>query len=120
MKEGDKVYQNCCKKCGSIDLFAKQSGNNTGLYCYDCGAWIKWLSKNEIRAFEQGRKETVQSKELGSEDIQCAACGFIGRENGFFNNAVHNKFKICPKCGTIRFVCDENRLFRKEGAEYSN
>lgn len=107
------MYQNCCKKCGSIDLFTKQSGNNIGLYCSDCGAWIKWLPKDELRAFEQSVKKSAQSRELHSEDIQCAAYGFIGEEKEFFNSAVHNKFKICPNCGTIRFVCDDNRGFRK-------
>ena len=43
------MYQNCCKKCGSTDLYTDQKGNNTGLYCSDCGAWIKWLSKEELR-----------------------------------------------------------------------
>ena len=46
------MYQNCCKKCGSISLHTEVKGNNTGLYCDDCGAWIKWLSKDELRVFE--------------------------------------------------------------------
>ena len=36
-----------CKKCGSDIMFTKIKGNNTGLYCHECGAWQKWLSKNE-------------------------------------------------------------------------
>lgn len=44
------MYQNCCKKCGSTDLYTDQNGNNTGLYCSDCGAWIKWLSKKRIKS----------------------------------------------------------------------
>lgn len=31
------MYQNCCKKCGSISLHTETKGNNTGLYCDDCG-----------------------------------------------------------------------------------
>lgn len=46
------MYQNCCKKCGSISLHTEEKGNNIGLYCDDCGAWIKWLGKDELRAFE--------------------------------------------------------------------
>lgn len=38
-----------CAKCGSIDVFIETSGNQTGLYCGDCGKWIKWLSKEDIR-----------------------------------------------------------------------
>ena len=44
------MYQNCCKKCGSIELHTEVKGNNTGLYCNDCGAWIKWLGKDELKA----------------------------------------------------------------------
>ena len=35
----------------------KNNGNNVGLYCSDCGAWIKWLGKDELRAFEHSREE---------------------------------------------------------------
>lgn len=50
------MYQNCCKKCGSISLHTEVKGNNTGLYCDDCGVWIKWLGKDELRAFEHANK----------------------------------------------------------------
>lgn len=50
------MYQNCCKKCGSISLHTEVKGNNAGLYCDDCGAWIKWLGKDELRAFEHANK----------------------------------------------------------------
>ena len=50
------MYQNCCKKCGSISLHTETKGNNVGLYCDDCGAWIKWLGKDELRAFEHAHK----------------------------------------------------------------
>ena len=51
------MYQNCCKKCGSTSLYTKESGNNIGLYCSNCGAWIKWLGKDELRAFEHSEEE---------------------------------------------------------------
>lgn len=50
------MYQNCCKKCGSTSLHIEHKGNNSGLYCDDCGAWIKWLGKDELRAFEYSEK----------------------------------------------------------------
>lgn len=37
-----------CEKCGSIDLFLEEKGTHTGLYCGDCGTWIKWVGKKEI------------------------------------------------------------------------
>lgn len=54
--EAKNIYQNCCKKCGSISLHTEVKGNNTGLYCDDCGAWVKWLGKDELRAFEHANK----------------------------------------------------------------
>lgn len=53
--------------------------------------------------------EMVRTKKSNVEELQCAACGFIGEEKEFYNSVVHNKFKICPKCGTVRFVCDGNK-----------
>lgn len=42
-----KVFK--CPKCGSVDVFIEENENQTGLYCGDCGKWIKWLSKDEKR-----------------------------------------------------------------------
>ena len=50
------MFQDCCKKCGSTDLYTETKGNNTGLYCSDCGAWQRWLGKDERRAFEHAKK----------------------------------------------------------------
>lgn len=47
------MYQNCCKKCGSVSLHTEVKCNNTGLYCDYCG---KWLRKDELRAFEHANK----------------------------------------------------------------
>jgi transcription elongation factor Elf1 len=38
-----------CPKCGSIDVFTQSKGSATGLYCGDCGRWIKWITKDELR-----------------------------------------------------------------------
>ena len=54
------MYQNCCKKCGSVSLHTEVKGDNTGLYCDDCGAWIKWLGKDELRAFEYAKQTEKQ------------------------------------------------------------
>ena len=57
------MYKNCCKKCGSIKLYTEQKGNQTGLYCGDCGAWIKWLGKDELRAFEYNMRESTKEEQ---------------------------------------------------------
>lgn len=66
------MYQNCCKKCGSISLHTEAKGSNTGLYCDDCGAWMKWLGKDELRAFEhsQKNKALVQMRDSTPEENQ--------------------------------------------------
>jgi transcription initiation factor TFIIIB Brf1 subunit/transcription initiation factor TFIIB len=56
------MYQNCCKKCGSTSLHTEVKGNNTGLYCDDCGAWQRWLGKDELRAFEYSMREATKEE----------------------------------------------------------
>lgn len=53
------MYKNCCRKCGSTSLHTEVKGNNTGLYCDDCGAWQCWLGKDELRAFEHSQKSQL-------------------------------------------------------------
>lgn len=64
------MYQNCCKKCGSLDLHTEVKGSNTGLYCSDCGAWIKWLGKDELRAFENAKIK--ENERIHSNLVDCA------------------------------------------------
>lgn len=61
------MYKKCCKKCGSTTLYTELKGNNVGLYCGDCGAWIKWLNKEELRAFEHS-KEEAENDEIHTSD----------------------------------------------------
>lgn len=42
-----------CDKCKSSDVFISKSGINTGLYCGDCGRWITWLNKDQLRLAER-------------------------------------------------------------------
>ena len=65
------MYKRYCKKCGSTSLHTEVKGNNTGLYCGDCGAWIKWLGKDEVRAFEYSMREaTKEEKESVNRYIE--------------------------------------------------
>lgn len=76
LKEGESkfMYQNCCKKCGSISLHTEVKGNNTGLYCDDCGAWAKWIGKDELREFEYSRKK---NNKLSNKDISTRLKEFV-------------------------------------------
>jgi predicted metalloprotease len=41
-----------CKRCGSSNIHIQENGTQIGLYCSDCGAWIKWLGKDDRRLAE--------------------------------------------------------------------
>lgn len=56
------MYQKCCKKCGSIELHTEVKGNNTGLYCSNCGKWQQWIGRDELRAFEHSKKESTKEE----------------------------------------------------------
>lgn len=63
------MYQNCCKKCGSIDLHTEVKDSNTGLYCNDCGAFQKWLGKDELRAFEYAMRNATKQGQKSVNNI---------------------------------------------------
>ena len=44
-----------CKSCGSIDYELKEKRMHIGAYCRDCGEWIKWVSKKEVRRIKEKR-----------------------------------------------------------------
>ena len=100
-------------ECQSHDFFLEKKGNSVGLYCADCGKWIKWLNKDEINAYTNLLKSRKVNVEPNDSDIQCAACGFIGTDKNWFNTHIGNGYKCCPQCGTIRYVCKENIMYRK-------
>ena len=61
--------------CGCEEFYTKQNtkinnGIQTGLYCSDCGRWIKWLGKEEVRLFEkylEERKMEIEEDEFADQ-----------------------------------------------------
>lgn len=47
-------------KCKSEEFFGEQHGNHYGVYCEECGAWVKWASKNEKRLLERGKRNDTK------------------------------------------------------------
>ncbi len=41
-----------CKYCGGHKLYLHHKGQHLGLYCSDCGKWLMWVGKKDIRAYE--------------------------------------------------------------------
>lgn len=85
------MYQNCCKKCGSVSLHTKVKGNNIGLYCDDCGAWIKWLGKDELRAFEHANESSENSKKEGVAKIIYDNLSYMYCDNCRFNSEINEE-----------------------------
>lgn len=83
------MYQNCCKKCGSVSLHTEVKGNNTGLYCDDCGAWTKWIGKDELRAFEHSQKE---NNKLSDKDMDTRLKEFVA----FLENKIDSEYDNLP------------------------
>ena len=66
-------------KCGSKEIFIEKSGNNTGLYCADCGKWITWLNKDQLRLanrqIECHNNEIHKYKEILHSINELGGCG---------------------------------------------
>lgn len=41
-----------CSKCKSSNFIIVPKGSQSGLYCAECGAWLKWLGKSEKTVYE--------------------------------------------------------------------
>lgn len=106
------MYQNCCKKCGSTDLYTDQNGNNTGLYCSDCGAWIKWLSKKELRAFGYSKKK--ENKDVIKCEIPLGRlCCFkpLNKDAIFFGHMAGKIVDDFEKMTFMYVLVSDNRYF---------
>lgn len=119
------MYQNCCTKCGSIALHTEVKGNNTGLYCDDCGAWVKWLGKDELRAFEHSMREATK-EEMESVDNYIASISKPTGVNFFDSETVYRQYELnldkinsvddCKKI--LKFLCKLAIKPLPEGVEY--
>lgn len=82
-----------CPKCNSKNLFVKKVRNNTGLYCGDCGAWIKWVGKNELRVFEYlNRQKHVDDANSKQDDI--ASIIYSTLDHMYCDNCRFNSAKL--------------------------
>lgn len=46
-------------KCGSKEIFIKENSNNKGLYCAECGKWIQWLGKDDLRLAKRQIEQSI-------------------------------------------------------------
>ena len=57
--------------------------------------------------------ETTPNDDTSDREIQCAACGNISKQRNWFLSRIGTHYVICPKCGTLRYVCHNNAGYRK-------
>lgn len=46
-----------CNKCNSTKLFLLDKGVHHGLYCKECGSWVKWVSNKNLDVIKEIIKE---------------------------------------------------------------
>lgn len=98
-----------CPKCNSKNLFVKKVGNNTGLYCGDCGAWIKWVGKNELRVFEYlNRQKYVDDANSKQDDIANIIYSTPNRLFDNRRNGIGYSRNPLPVHGTLRQEREED------------
>ena len=56
-------------KCGSKRIFIRNNGSQTGIYCKECGKWIKWIGKKEIPFAEEYIKEQNENDNSNTNKI---------------------------------------------------
>lgn len=56
-------------KCGSNKVFIQENGTQTGIYCKECGKWIKWIGKKEIPFAEEYIKEQNKNDNSNTNKI---------------------------------------------------
>lgn len=87
-----------CKHCGSLNLELEEKGNQTGLYCCDCGKWLKWITKEEKRVFNNKNTCTPIYASKGAT-------------NGDMMIAMFPNLKVEIEGNTITCWIDEYRWF---------
>lgn len=101
-----------CIKCNCENMYTEKQGNNTGLYCSNCGKWQRWLGKDELRAFEHSQKE-VQISNIQTGTL-VDATQYYGKFK--LNLDKINSVDDCKKI--LKFLCGLAIKPLPEGLEY--
>lgn len=82
-----------CKKCGSVDVFIDDRGDQKALMCGDCGKWLKWIGKNELPLVERFIKE----EKLGQPKVKSF------EEDIYFHREKEDNWEIQDKAEELGF-----------------
>lgn len=114
-----------CRKCDGDNLQVLQVGEHTGLYCRDCGAWVRWLKTGrEVRdaysryiSLDEVRGKAIKKvfKSGRTTLIRCEKCNCLLYSSNV--NKPVGQFDLidasfCPKCG--REFVEAHKNFSKK------
>ena len=68
-----------CTKCGSVDVFIQDRGNQKALICGDCSAWLKWIGKAELPLVERYIASNSDIEKTKKSRIFRSGIGAAGR-----------------------------------------
>ena len=80
-----------CSKCGSTHNYVVDAGVHAGLYCSDCGAWLKWVSRKD--------KDTQNIKVVSKSEHE--------RMHKYGKNKDRVSFIDDDNFHTHRMICDQ-------------
>ena len=88
-------------KCGSKRIFTRDNGTQTGIYCKECGKWIKWASKKEIPFIEEYIEEQNKNDNSNTNKID-EVREFIMDNLDEHSNVIPIEYK--GRC--VKSICD--------------
>lgn len=97
-----------CGRCGSTSVITEVRGPHTGLFCNNCGKFIKWLSAKEVKQIDMGVglgrtvKKNSYNRDIGSESSRRGGVRLIGTVTeccGYDLGYMCGRASYCPVCG---------------------
>lgn len=80
-----------CSKCKSSNFIIIPKGSQSGLYCAECGAWLKWLGKSEKTVYEAKGTQEIKPDIIVEEYVRIP----LTEINGIINdNTISDNNKI--------------------------
>lgn len=58
-----------CEYCKSENLFIKEAEEKIGVYCKNCGRWIKWIEPSERAAIEMQIDKLKREVRIDGQDV---------------------------------------------------
>lgn len=100
-----------CRKCDSVNIYAKPNNRRIGLYCTNCNSWICWVTYPEMCEIYKNKDEFNLNDNVALKKItkysttttmRCSKCDCLlynssqPKMQGQFDLA---NAKFCPNCG---------------------